>query len=324
MNIQDPIIIQTKNLTRSFGELTAVNCLNIQIAQGEIFGLVGPDGAGKTTTLRLLCGLLDPTKGEADVAGYDVARHPESVKDNIGYMAQRFGLYGDLTVEENMGFYADLFGIRGSERRQITSNLLKMTRMEPFQKRQARKLSGGMKQKLALMCTLLHRPQILFLDEPTNGVDPVSRRDFWAILYDLVKDGMTVFVTTSYMDEAERCNRVGLMHKGLLIRCDSPDKIKRDLEEVCYEVETPDQRRARGILTTLPGVLSVQTTGATMHLFLSPAETSPQKLQQTLNQKGIDPVGFKKTAPTLEDVFIALIQKASQEETHECDKHPGS
>ncbi|MGA1792128.1 MAG: ATP-binding cassette domain-containing protein [bacterium] len=324
MSIQDSNIIQTKNLTRRFGELTAVNCLNMKIARGEIFGLVGPDGAGKTTTLRLLCGLLDPTEGEADVAGYDVARHGESVKDRIGYMAQRFGLYGDLTVEENMGFYADLFGINSSERKQITSNLLRMTRMEPFQKRQARKLSGGMKQKLALMCTLLHRPQILFLDEPTNGVDPVSRRDFWAILYDLVKDGMTVFVTTSYMDEAERCNRVGLMHKGLLIRCDPPEKIKRDLEEVCYEVQSPDQRRAREVLTTCHGVLSVQTSGSAMHLFLSPAETSPQKLQQSLNQEGIDPVAFKKTAPTLEDVFIALIKKASQEGTRECDKRPGS
>ena len=323
MNIQDPIIIQTKNLTRRFGELTAVDCLNMEIARGEIFGLVGPDGAGKTTTLRLLCGLLDPTGGEADVAGYDVARHAESVKDRIGYMAQRFGLYGDLTVAENMGFYADLFGISRSERKQITANLLRMTRMEPFQRRQAGKLSGGMKQKLALMCTLLHRPQILFLDEPTNGVDPVSRRDFWAILYDLVKDGMTVFVTTSYMDEAERCNRVGLMHKGLLIRCDPPEKIKKDMEEVCYEVQTSDQRRARGVLTTCHGVLSVQTSGAAMHLFLSPSETSPQKLQQVLNQKGIDPATFKKTAPTLEDVFIALIQKVSQEGTRECDQHPG-
>ena len=183
----------------------------------------------KTTTLRMLCGLVDPTEGSARVAG--LRRRParsQAVKDQIGYMAQRFGLYGDLTVEENMIFYADLFGIVGAERRELTGRLLHMTRMEPFRARQAGKLSGGMKQKLALMCTLLHRPQILFLDEPTNGVDPVSRRDFWAILYQLLKDGITIFMTTAYLDEAERCNRVGLMHKGKLIRCDTPERMKQE------------------------------------------------------------------------------------------------
>ena len=219
-------IIETRDLTRRFGELTAVNRLNIAVAPGEIFGLVGPDGAGKTTTLRLLCGLMNPTEGSARVAGHDVAREPRAVKDQIGYMAQRFGLYADLSVEENMSFYADLFGIVGAERRELQARLMRMTRMEPFSKRQAGRLSGGMKQKLALMCTLLHRPRILFLDEPTNGVDPVSRRDFWTILYQLLKDGITIFMTTAYLDEAERCNRVGLMHKGKLIRCDTPERLR--------------------------------------------------------------------------------------------------
>ncbi len=219
-------IIETRDLTRRFGELTAVDRLNLAVAEGEIFGLVGPDGAGKTTTLRMLCGLMDPTEGSARVAGHDVAREPRAVKDQIGYMAQRFGLYADLSVEENMFFYADLFGIVGSERRDLQARLMRMTRMEPFSKRQAGRLSGGMKQKLALMCTLLHRPRILFLDEPTNGVDPVSRRDFWTILYQLLKDGITVFMTTSYLDEAERCNRVGLMHRGRLIRCDTPERLR--------------------------------------------------------------------------------------------------
>src|SRR5947209_1209908 len=208
----DAPIIRATNLTRRFGELAAVDHLDLEIPAGEIFGLVGPDGAGKTTTLRLLCGLLDPSEGEAHVAGFNVARDVDRVKDQIGYMAQRFGLYGDLTVQENMLFYADLFGITGPERDGLMSQLLAMTRMEPFRKRAAAKLSGGMKQKLALMCTLLHHPRVLFLDEPTNGVDPVSRRDFWAILYQLVRDGLTLFVTTAYLDEAERCNRVGLMH----------------------------------------------------------------------------------------------------------------
>jgi ABC-2 type transport system ATP-binding protein len=223
-----PAIIEINGLTRRFAALTAVDGLNLTVAEGEIFGLVGPDGAGKTTTLRMLCGLLDPTEGSASVAGHDVQREPQAVKDQIGYMAQRFGLYGDLTVQENMDFYADLFDITGERRVQLSEQLLRMTRMDPFRGRQASRLSGGMKQKLALMCTLLHRPRILFLDEPTNGVDPVSRRDFWAILYQLLKDGITVFMTTSYLDEAERCNRVGLMHKGKLIRCAPPEVMKAE------------------------------------------------------------------------------------------------
>jgi ABC-2 type transport system ATP-binding protein len=221
-------IIEIRGLTKRFGGLVAVDHLDLTVERGEIFGLVGPDGAGKTTTLRMLCGLMDPSEGSARVAGHDVVREPKAVKDQIGYMAQRFGLYQDLTVEENMVFYADLFGITGTDRDNLTAQLLRMTRMEPFRQRQAGKLSGGMKQKLALMCTLLHHPQILFLDEPTNGVDPVSRRDFWAILYQLLHDGITIFMTTAYLDEAERCNRVGLLHKGRLIRCSAPDVMKRE------------------------------------------------------------------------------------------------
>ncbi len=228
-------VIETHDLTRRFGELTAVDHLNLSVAQGEIFGLVGPDGAGKTTTLRMLCTLMNPTEGSAQVAGHDVVRESTQVKDQIGYMAQRFGLYADLTVAENMAFYADLFDITGETRTELSRRLLHMTRMAPFVDRQAGRLSGGMKQKLALMCTLLHRPRILFLDEPTNGVDPVSRRDFWAILYQLLKDGITVFMTTAYLDEAERCNRVGLMHKGKLIQCDEPEAMKRNAGTINLE-----------------------------------------------------------------------------------------
>jgi ABC-2 type transport system ATP-binding protein len=228
-------IIETHDLTKRFGELVAVDRLNLSVAQGEIFGLVGPDGAGKTTTLRMLCGLMEPNGGSATVAGHDVARESQAVKDQIGYMAQRFGLYQDLTVEENMIFYADLFDITGQQRASLTAELLRMTRMEPFRARRAGQLSGGMKQKLALMCTLLHRPRILLLDEPTNGVDPVSRRDFWAILYQLLKDGITIFMTTAYLDEAERCNRVGLMHKGKLIRCSTPEVMKSETGTVSLE-----------------------------------------------------------------------------------------
>ncbi len=240
-------IIEARGLTRRFGELTAVDHLDLSVARGEIFGLVGPDGAGKTTTLRMLCSLVEPSEGSARVAGHDVVREQQEVKDRIGYMAQRFGLYQDLSVQENMNFYADLFGITGPERAELTSQLLRMTRMEPFRDRLAGRLSGGMKQKLALMCTLLHRPEILFLDEPTNGVDPVSRRDFWTILYQLLKEGITILMTTAYLDEAERCNRVGLMYRGKLIRCDAPEALKRDSGGLSLEavfVETVRAARA--------------------------------------------------------------------------------
>ena len=312
MTSPDPPIIQAINLSRSFGDLKAVDHLSLEIQKGEIFGLVGPDGAGKTTTLRLLCGLLDPSEGQALVAGHDVARNVDIVKDQIGYMAQRFGLYSDLTVQENMEFYADLFGITESERDELATRLLRMTRMEQFRERAAGKLSGGMKQKLALMCTLLHRPQVLFLDEPTNGVDPVSRRDFWAILYQLVKEGMTVLVTTAYLDEAERCNRVGLMDRGQLIRCDSPESLKRLLEEDCYQLRCSDNRAARILLQTHSGVNSVKPSGATLHVFLSRTETSPDTLGRLLEHNGLGPAVFEAITPSLEDVFIALMRKRAE------------
>jgi ABC-2 type transport system ATP-binding protein len=301
-------MIRASNLTRRFGSLTALDHLNLEVTRGEIFCLVGPDGAGKTTTLRLMCGLLDPSEGEAWVADRNVAREPDAVKDRIGYMAQRFGLYGDLTVQENMDFYADLFGVVGAEREALTTRLLRMTRMEPFRKRQAGKLSGGMKQKLALMCTLLHHPEILFLDEPTNGVDPVSRRDFWAILYQLVKDGMTVFITTAYLDEAERANRVGLIHRGRLIRCDTPAALRASLEEKCYEVRVPDRRAARELLSRTEGVVSAEPAGVNLHVFLSPA-FAPGGLADALERGGISQAEVRAIEPSLEDVFIALIRK---------------
>ena len=312
MSTLSPIIV-AEGLTRVFGgaksaggsgaPITAVDHLNLEIAEGEIFALVGPDGAGKTTTMRMFCGLMDPTEGRAVVAGHDVSKDVEAVKDQIGYMAQRFGLYSDLTVAENMAFYADLFGILGVERRELSARLLRMTRMEPFQQRPAGKLSGGMKQKLALMCTLLHKPRVLFLDEPTNGVDPVSRRDFWAILYQLVRDGLTVLVTTAYLDEAERANRVGFMHQGRLIQVDTPAGLKRGLPEATYRLTSKDHRATRDALQRQPGVLTVQPMGADLHLFLNPALTSPDKLL------AITPFEYQKIQPSLEDVFIALVRR---------------
>ena len=296
-------MILAEGLTRKFGDLVAVDRLNLEVAEGEIFAMVGPDGAGKTTTMRLLTGLMNPTEGRAEVAGHDVSKEIDAVKDQIGYMAQKFGLYTDLTVAENMAFYADLFGIVGDERKQLAARLLKMTRMEPFQARPAGKLSGGMKQKLSLMCTLLHKPRVLFLDEPTNGVDPVSRRDFWAILYNLVRDGLTVFVTTAYLDEAERANRVGLMHLGKLIQLDTPAGLKAGLREECYRVTSADNRTTRIALERQPGVLTVQPTGADMHLFVEPGITSPEQLMRVV------PFTYERIQPSLEDVFIAMVRK---------------
>ncbi len=297
-------IISIQDLTRRFGDLVAVDRLTLEIAKGEIFGLVGPDGAGKTTTLRMVCGLMDPSEGRAIVAGRDVSKEVDAVKDQIGYMAQKFGLYQDLTVEENMDFYADLFGILGRERSELKTRLLQMTRMEPFRSRAAGKLSGGMKQKLALMCTLLHRPAILFLDEPTNGVDPVSRRDFWAILYQLVRDGLTVFVTTAYLDEAERCNRVGLIYRGRLIRCEPPAALKSGVRELCFAIEAPDPRASALALEKLPGVVSIERSGPALHLLLDPAAGDLAKLEQAAPD-----ARFQQIVPSLEDVFIAEVRK---------------
>lgn len=289
-------MIRAEQLTRRFGPVTAVNGVNLAIPKGEVFGLVGPDGAGKTTTLRLLTGLLDAQEGRVEVAGFDVARNPDSVRDRIGYMAQKFGLYGDLTVEENMDFYADLFGVEPGELEPLKLKLLAMTRMAPFRERPAAKLSGGMKQKLALMCTLLHKPEILLLDEPTNGVDPVSRRDFWVILEDLVRGGMTLLVTTAYLDEAERCHRVGLMHNGRLIRVGTPGELKAAVPGECYEVTGEDLRGIRARLEGVGGVMSVKPAGAALHVFLESGRAAPA-------------VGgeWERIQPTLEDVFVSLI-----------------
>jgi len=290
-------MISLRGLTRKFGDLTAVDHLSLEVGKGEIVGLVGPDGAGKTTTLRLIVGLADATEGSASVGGFDVAKDPTAVRDRIGYMAQRFGLYGDLTVGENMRFYADLFGMSTADRDALSPELLEMTRMKPFVDRPAGKLSGGMKQKLALMCTLLHKPQVLLLDEPTNGVDPVSRRDFWVILNRLVSEGLTLLLATAYMDEAERCGRVCLMHQGRLLACDTPENLRHSIPDDCYAVVPVDPRAERARLAKLPQVRFVRPAGSELHVFL---------------RKGSSPeAGFRLTTPSLEDIFVATIEGAN-------------
>lgn len=294
--------VEARSLSRKFGAVEAVRELSFVVAPGEVFGLVGPDGAGKTTTLRMLCGLVDPDSGEAVVAGFKVKENLDAVKDAIGYMAQKFGLYGDLTVEENMDFYADLFGIFGQEREDLKTRLLQMTRMTPFRARPAAKLSGGMKQKLSLMCTLLHKPRILFLDEPTNGVDPVSRRDFWLILEELVKDGLTVVVSTAYLDEAERCGRVAMMDRGRIVLLGTPAELKSGMPEICYAIRGANLRAAKQALSTRPGVIDVELSGAELHLFIDKAAS----IEVIVAGLGVEAV---RITPELEDVLIAEIHR---------------
>jgi ABC-2 type transport system ATP-binding protein len=306
-------MIRLANVVRKFGPLEAVSRLSFEVARGEIFGLLGPDGAGKTTTLRMLCGLLDPTEGELSIDGLNVTTHIDEVKDRIGYMAQRFGLYADLTVEENMLFYSDLFGLDRRDRDPLMVRLLDMTRMAEFRSRPAGKLSGGMKQKLALMCTLLHKPRVLLLDEPTNGVDPLSRRDFWVILHALVEEGLTVLVTTAYLDEAERCDRLGLMYAGRLIRTGTPDELRESVRPLCYKVETSARREAHAWLQGREGVIGAEPAGAALHLYTGATQEALVRLSGSLAEATGAEASIQPIEPSLEDAFISLIR---QEEHH--------
>jgi ABC-2 type transport system ATP-binding protein len=307
-------MILLDRVTRRFGKLTAVDDLSLQVPAGEIFGLVGPDGAGKTTTLRLLCGLLDPTSGRVEIDGLDAARHPDQVKDRIGYMPQKFGLYNDLTVQENMDFCADLFGLPNPGRALLFAELLAMTRMAPFTARPAGQLSGGMKQKLALMCVLLHKPAVLFLDEPTNGVDPLSRRDFWQILYRLAGDGITIFFTTAYLDEAERASRVGLMHRGRLIALGAPADLRARWRPHCFEAHASDPRAARSFLGAQPGVLGAVPAGGALHVYLDDPALAPA-LASALDRAGLGPASLVNLDPALEDAFIAAIRSEQRRDS---------
>jgi len=302
-------IIQTDNLTRKFKNAVAVNSLNLAIRQGEIFGLVGPDGAGKTTTIRLLVAIMDPTEGRATVAGFDTVEQAEEIKKRIGYMAQRFNLYGDLTVLENLNFFADVFGVRGDERQERIERLLAFARLTEFTKRRATHLSGGMQKKLALACTLVHKPEIIFLDEPTTGVDPVSRREFWDILTELHLEGVTLFVSTPYMDEAERCARVGLMFEGKIIVCDVPERIKRMVAGELLELRLTNLRAAQEVIARLPGVLEVQTYGDLLHIFVDDVALRQSQLEAALAAEKVEVVSLRQTRPRMEEAFISLIRK---------------
>ncbi|HSR12878.1 MAG TPA: ABC transporter ATP-binding protein [Thermodesulfobacteriota bacterium] len=302
------LVIRSEKLTRAFGPIKAVNGIDLGVQKGEIFGLVGPDGAGKTTIMRMLSGILPPTSGDAWVLGHSVAQEPEPLKSRIGYMAQRFALYGDLTVAENLHFYADLYEVPRRERPARMERLLAFSNLSPFQKRLAQDLSGGMKQKLGLACALIHTPEVLLLDEPTNGVDPVSRRDFWRILYDLLREGVTIFVSTAYLDEAERCHRLALIHQGRFLALGAPGEIKQAMRGELFELRCDPKLSAREHLESSPGVRSVGIFGDRLHVLLEGGGDSVPEPESLLSGSGVKVQSWKKIAPTLEDVFIAMIE----------------
>lgn len=304
--------INAQGLRRTFGELVAVDGLDLQVNEGEIFGLVGPDGAGKTTTMRMLTGILAPTAGSAAVAGHDVVRDSEALKNHIGYMSQRFGLYPDLTVIENIDFYADIYGVPSRERATRTERLLGFSNLTPFKHRQAGNLSGGMKQKLGLACALIHTPRVLFLDEPTNGVDPVSRRDFWRILYQLVRDGVTLFVSTAYLDEAERCNRLALLHQGKLVGLGTPNEVKKLMPGSLLEVRTSAPRRTAVLLRNHLQEATVGLFGDRVHIAARDAASAEAQTRQLVADAGFELLSLHPIEPSLEDVFVSVIAETKE------------
>ncbi|HZY41878.1 MAG TPA: ABC transporter ATP-binding protein, partial [Anaerolineae bacterium] len=280
-------IICVEKLTRRFKQTSALRDLDLSIERGEIFGLVGPDGAGKTTTLRLMAAVMNPTAGTVTVAGHDSVKHAEQIRAHVGYMPQRFSLYGDLSVQENLEFYADIFGVHGPERHRRFEQVLTFAHMTPFTDRRASALSGGMQKKLGLACTLIHRPDVLLLDEPTTGVDPVSRREFWDILTELHLHGTTIVLSTPYMDEAERCNRIGLLFKGQLIELGTPKAIKAMVRGQVLELQPSSLAEAQAALTAQPDVLEVQVYGNLLHVFVDNAEVSLPRLVRASEAIGV-------------------------------------
>ncbi|MCC6124990.1 MAG: ABC transporter ATP-binding protein [Pirellulales bacterium] len=304
--------IRLENLTKRFGDLTAVDSLSLDVVEGEIFGLVGPDGAGKTTAMRLLTAIMEPTSGDAWIDGKHIRRDAEAIKENIGYMSQRFGLYADLTVAENIDFYADIYCEPRRGRREIIDRLLEFSNLQPFKKRLAGNLSGGMKQKLGLVCALIHTPKVLFLDEPTNGVDPVSRRDFWRILYQLLREKVTVFVSTAYLDEAERCNRLALIDRGRLLACGTPDEIKGLMRGAILEIRCERPRAAAALLKEKLANATVGLFGDRIHAVGERPERITAEIGRILAEGNLGIESIRLIEPSLEDVFVSVVAEVGE------------
>ena len=299
-------VIKINELRKSYGDILAVDSVSYQVHRGEMFGLVGPDGAGKTTTMRMLVGLLNPDSGNAEVLGYNLLTQKNLIKDEIGYLSQRFSLYGDLSIDENIEFFADIHGVKNYKERR--NELLEFTRLTPFRDRLADKLSGGMKQKLALACTLIHKPKIIFLDEPTTGVDPVSRRDFRKILSNLLRDGITIFMTTPYLDEAERCNRMALMDKGKIISCDTPKNVKDSMNMQVIEIVCSPIRDAYNAIKSSTD-FEVQMYGDRLNVAVYDYERDYAIIKKIFEKNSIIETDKRLINPSLENVFIHLMNK---------------
>ena len=300
-------IIVAEGLTKRFGPLAAVDGLTFRVARGEIFGLVGPDGAGKTTTMRMLTAIMEPSEGTAWVAGLHTVKQAEPIKERIGYMSQRFGLYADLTVQENIDFYADIYCVPRRGRAERIDRLLAFSNLTPFRRRLAGRLSGGMKQKLGLTCALVHTPEVLFLDEPTNGVDPVSRRDFWRILYQLLKQQVTIFVSTAYLDEAERVNRLALIDRGRMLACGTPAEVKRLMRGAILEIRCARPRDAARLLRRKLTALSIGLFGDRVHVVSAEPERTAGEAETLLREAGLPATGVRRIEPSLEDVFVSVL-----------------
>jgi ABC-2 type transport system ATP-binding protein len=302
------IAVEVEQLTRRFGDFVAVNAVSFSVAAGEVFGFLGPNGAGKTTTIKMLTGLVLPTSGRGRVAGFDIMTETEAIKKRIGYMSQLFSLYGDLTVEENISFFSGLYNVPADKKAERRDWVLEMAKLGDQRSRLVRELSLGWKQRLALGCAVLHEPPILFLDEPTSGVDPISRRHFWDLIYELASRGTTVFVTTHYMEEAEYCHRLALMNRGNLIAIDTPSAIRTRMTEPLLDVASQDSVRALALLRQAPSVLRTGLYGRDIHATVSDAATAEREIRSILGQNSIRVDRIAVIEPSLEDVFISLVE----------------
>lgn len=314
--------VTATNLTRRFGTVVAVDRVSLAVGAGEVFGLVGPNGAGKTTLLQILAALLYPTSGRAAMLGYDVVRNPEALRQRLGYVSQAFTLYGTLSVEENLNFFATIHGVSATTRERRKAELLAWSRLAPFRQRRAARLSGGMQKKLHLCCSLIHEPEVLLLDEPTTGVDPVSRQELWEILYDLVERGLTLVVTTPYMDEAERCHRVALMHQGRLLRCESPEVLKRDVDQAAWELRAPEPEQAMAMLGNVGLPLHYHRIGD--HLRLVAPRHSDVRTELRRAFAATAEVRLRPVPLTMEDVFTSLVPGAASGAGRVRRSRPGS
>jgi len=304
--------VEVRQLSRHFGDFVAVDQVNFEIPKGEIFGLLGPNGAGKTTTIRMLCGILKPTSGEARILGFDVSKQAEQVKQRIGYMSQKFSLYNDLTVTENLVFYANLYGLPRENVKPRISELIEMAGLKGHEKQLTGNLSGAWRQRLALACSIVHKPPMLFLDEPTAGVDPVSRREFWELIYSMAGQGVSVLATTHYMDEAEFCNMIGMMYRSRLIALDDPDSLKEGINGVLFEVDCNEPGRAELLLKQLPGVKDVAAHGVNLHVLTS-NEDEKKEIEKLLLVNRIQIQRIERVLPSLEDVFVSLVDQENRQ-----------